>query len=67
METDQDDEEFSETKNRGNVQEAILKIAFYLKKHNMTLREVFEGYIYDEIIEGSEFELLAARVFSEVA
>lgn len=28
---------------------------------------MFYGYVYDEIVDGFEFELMTARVFSEIA
>jgi hypothetical protein len=50
-----------------NAQEGILKIAFYLNQKNWTPRHLFKEYIYDEVVEGIEFELTPIRIFSEVA
>jgi len=49
------------------AQECILKIAHYLTINKCTLRDIFKMNIFDEILEGKEFELLPIRVFSEIA
>lgn len=48
------------------AEEGILKIAFYLSKNNIDLREMFQGILYDETIEDKEFELIPIRDFADV-
>ena len=47
--------------------EGILKIAHYLQLNDCTLRDVFKEYMYDEIIDGKEFELLPIKIFTDIA
>lgn len=64
---EEDDDDFKTTNNKQNAEEGILKIAYYLSKNSLTLREVFEALLFDDFIDGKEFELLEIREFSEVA
>lgn len=48
------------------AEEGILKIGFHLQKRQCSLREYFEDYIFDEVFDGKEYELLPIRDFSEV-
>jgi len=40
-------------------------MAYHLKKNNVELREIFIDLLYDETIDGKEFELIPLREFSE--
>lgn len=62
----EDEDEFKTTSNKQNAEDGILKIAFYLSKQALTLREVFQEYLFDDEIDGKEFELLEIREFSEI-
>ena len=60
-----DDDDFKANTNKQLAEEGILKMAYYLKKNNVELREIFIDLLYDETIEGKEFELIPLREFSE--
>lgn len=62
-----EEEDFNSDKQMKTAQEAILKVAHYLALKECSLRDVFKDYIYDEMIDGQEFELVAIRVFSDIA
>lgn len=47
--------------------EGILRIAHYLQLNDCTLRDVFKEFMYDEIIDKKEFELLPIKIFTEIA
>lgn len=49
------------------AQEGILLIAHKLALKNKTLRDYFANHIYDEVIEGIEFEVIPMREFSDLA
>ena len=61
-----DEENFKGDRNMKRSTEGILKIAHYLQLNECTLRDVFKEYMYDEIIDGKEFELLPINIFTDI-
>ncbi|CDW84015.1 UNKNOWN [Stylonychia lemnae] len=61
-----DDDDFKANSNKLNAEEGILKIAFYLQKNGLSLRNVFQDYVFDDSIDDKEFELIAIREFSDL-
>ncbi|CDW80728.1 UNKNOWN [Stylonychia lemnae] len=62
-----DDDDFRANSNKQLAEEGILKMAYYLKKNNVELRDIFIDMLYDDTIDGKEFELIPIREFSEFA
>ena len=60
-----DDDDFKANTNKQLAEEGILKMAYHLKVNNVELREIFIDLLYDETIDGKEFELIPIREFSE--
>eukprot|EP00347_Sterkiella_histriomuscorum_P004826 403358941 len=63
---EEDEEDFKENANKQLAEEGILKIGFYLNKNGYDIRDIFADIIFDESIDGKEFELISIRDFGEL-
>lgn len=61
------EDDFKANQNKVLAEEGILKIAYYMSKNKIDLRYILQDILFDQSIDGKEFELIPIREFGEVA